>query len=153
MKKEVLVAISSTQQFEGLPEEQIDLVTCATLYWRQGKYYISYEESELTGLEGTRTTIKLDGKSVSMIRTGTYPSHMLFIEGQRQVGLYQTGYGSMTVSTRASRVHNTIGETGGELTIDYTIEVDNAMTGRHHFEILVSLKDADKENENSNTGE
>ncbi len=145
MKKEVLVAISSTQKFEDVPTEHIDLVTCATLYRRQGKYYISYDESELTGLDGTRTTIKMDGKNVSMIRTGTYPSHMLFIEGQRQVGLYQTGYGAMTVSTRASRVHNTVDENGGELSIDYSIEVDNAMTGTHHFEILVTVKDAAKE--------
>lgn len=48
-------------------------MTAATLYERGGKYYIAYEESELTGLEGTRTTVKLDGKSVSLIRTGTFP--------------------------------------------------------------------------------
>lgn len=143
MKKDVLVAISSTQQFEGCPEEQIDLVTCASLYQRQGKYYISYEESELTGLDGTRTTIKIDAaqKAVTMIRAGTYPSNMQFVEGQRQVGLYQTDYGAMTVATRASRVASTIGEYGGALVIDYIIEVDNAVTGTHHFEIIVSQKE------------
>ena len=73
MKKDVWLSISSKQKFTGCDEEKIDLVTAATLYQRGGKYYIAYEESELTGLEGTRTTVKLDGKSVALIRTGSCP--------------------------------------------------------------------------------
>lgn len=138
MKKEVLVAISSTQHFEGSDPEQVDLVTCALLYERGGKYYLVYDESALTGLEGTRTTVKLDGQTVMMRRTGTYPSQMLFIENQRHVGLYETGYGTMTVSTHTSRVYNTVGEDGGQLAIDYTIEVDNNVTGEHHFEMVIT---------------
>ena len=62
MKKDVWLTISSQQQFAGCDEENIDLQTAATLYERGGKYYIAYEESELTGLEGSKTTVKLDGK-------------------------------------------------------------------------------------------
>ena len=65
MKKDVWLTISSQQQFAGCDEENIDLQTAATLYERGGKYYIAYEESELTGLEGTKTTVKLDGKTVA----------------------------------------------------------------------------------------
>ena len=83
MKKDVWLTISSQQQFAGCDEENIDLQTAATLYERGGKYYIAYEESELTGLEGTKTTVKLDGKTVALIRTGTFPSHMLFAEDER----------------------------------------------------------------------
>lgn len=141
MKKDVWLSISSTQQFEDCDEEQIDLVTAATLYHRAGKYYIIYEESELTGLTGTKTTVKLDGKSVSLIRTGAYPSHMLFAEDQRHVGLYQTPVGTgMTIATHASRVYNTVGEDGGELIIDYTVEVDNSVMGQHHFEMTVTTE-------------
>ena len=128
MKKDVWLTISSQQQFAGCDEENIDLQTAATLYERGGKYYIAYEESELTGLEGTKTTVKLDGKTVALIRTGTFPSHMLFAEDERHV------------ATHTSRVHNTIGEDGGHLIIDYTVEVDNSLMGEHHFEMTVSTK-------------
>ena len=111
MKKDVWLTIRSRQQFEGCDEERVNLETAATLYERGGKYYIAYEESELTGLEGTKTTVKLDGKTVTLIRTGTFPSHMLFSEDERHVGLYQTPVGSeMAIATHTSRVHNTIGE-------------------------------------------
>lgn len=140
IKKDVWLAIHATQHFEGCEEEQIDLMTRARLYSRNGKFYIAYDESELTGLEGTRTTVKMDGAAVTMIRTGTYPSEMLFLENQRHVGLYQTGFGAaMTISTHTSRIYNTIGPEGGTLSLDYTIEVDNNLAGAHHFEMLVSL--------------
>ena len=138
MKKNVLLSIASTQCFEGCEPEHIDLMTEATLYERNGKYYITYEESELTGLVGTRTMLKMDGTTVSMIRTGTYPSELLFAENQRHVGLYHTEFGALTISTHTSRMENTIGENGGELAIEYTIEVDNSMVGRHQFRMTVT---------------
>ncbi|MCI7125037.1 MAG: DUF1934 domain-containing protein [Agathobaculum sp.] len=139
MKKDVWLAITSTQHFSGCEEEQIDLVTAATLYERAGKYYIAYDETELTGLEGTRTTVKLDGKRVTLIRTGAYPSHMLFAEDERHVGLYQTAVGTeMTIATHTSHIRNTIGEMGGNLVIDYTVEVEGSLMGQHHFEMCVA---------------
>ena len=119
MKKDVWLTIRSRQQFEGCDEERVNLETAATLYERGGKYYIAYEESELTGLEGT--------------------SHMLFSEDERHVGLYQTPIGQdMTIATHTSHVCNTVGENGGRLVIDYTVEVDNSLMGEHHFEMVVS---------------
>lgn len=137
MKKNVLLSIASTQQFEGCEPEHIDLMTEAKLYERNGKYYITYDETELTGLEGTRTMVKMDGATVSMIRTGTYPSELLFAEDQRHVGLYQTEFGALTISTHTRRLDNTIGENGGVLEIEYTIEVDNSMVGHHRFRMTV----------------
>lgn len=141
LKKDVWLTILSIQQFEGCDEEQVDLVTAAKLYERGGKYFVVYDESELTGLEGTRTTLKMDGKDVSLLRTGTCPSHMLFVENQRHVGLYQTPVGgTLTIATHTSHIRNTIGENGGELIIDYTVEVDNCVMGETHFEMLVSTE-------------
>ena len=122
MKKDVWLTIRSRQQFEGCDEERVNLETAATLYERGGKYYIAYEESELTGLEGTKTTVKLDGKTVTLIRTGTFPSHMLFSEDERHV------VNTWNLTVPAS----------GKSVIDYTVEVDNSLMGEHHFEMVVS---------------
>ena len=143
MKKDVLLSIRSTQQFEGCDEEKIDLMTQARFYKRGGKFYISYEESELTGLLGTRTTVKIDGDTVTMMRTGTYPSEMIFGKNQRHVGLYHTEFGAMTISTHTNQLRNTIGEYGGELEIDYTVEVDQSMIGNHHFRMIIKATGQD----------
>ena len=138
MKKQILAAITSNQLVEGADEQDISFVTCATLYRRQGKYYITYDESELTGLEDTHTTIKIDGKSVLVKRVGKYPSQLLFIEGERHFGVYQTEFGSMTISTYTAAVTNSIGDEGGILRLDYTTEIENMLIGANHFEMVVT---------------
>jgi len=140
MKKDVWLAISATQQLaDRFEEDQIDLVTAATLYERGGKYVIAYDESELTGMEGTRTTMKLEGKKVTLIRTGAFPSHMLFAESERHVGVYQGPEGmEMAITTHTSHIKNNMGADGGALAIDYTIEINNALMGEHHLEMRVS---------------
>lgn len=137
LKKDVIISIRSRQDFAGCEPDQIDLVTAGRLYHRAGKYYISYEESELTGMEGTRTTLKLEGRKITMTRVGTHPSQMLFDEHKRHVGLYHTGVGALTISTHTSRVVNTVGEEGGEISIDYTIEIDSNLAGTNRFEMEI----------------
>ena len=48
MKKDVIITIASKQNFEGCEPDHINLITAGRLYRRNGKYFISYEESELT---------------------------------------------------------------------------------------------------------
>ena len=138
MKKDVWLSITSTQRFEGCDIDKVDLVTLATLYQKRGKYYIVYDESELTGMEGSRTTVKLDSKEASVVRSGTCPSELLFAENERHVGLYQTPYGAMTISTHTSNLKSTVGIDGGQLIIDYTLEVDNSLIGENHLEMIVA---------------
>lgn len=137
IKKDVVITIVSRQKFEGCEPDQIDLITTGRLYGRNGKFYISYEESELTGMEGSRTTLKIEPKQITMTRTGTYPSQMRFAEHKREVGLYQTEMGSVAVSTHTSKLTSSIDENGGALEIDYTVEIDANLAGAHRFEMSV----------------
>ncbi len=137
LKKDVIITIASQQDYDGCEPDHIDLITTGRLYRRSGKYFISYEESELTGMEGTRTTLKLEDDQVTMTRTGTHPAQMLFAAHKRHVGLYQTEIGALAISTHTSHLENNIGEDGGNLSIDYTVEIDSSLAGTHRFEMAV----------------
>ena len=58
MTDNVIISIKGTQvSAEGGPDE-MELVTAGVLNQEgEGRYTISYEESELTGLEGTTTVV------------------------------------------------------------------------------------------------
>jgi uncharacterized beta-barrel protein YwiB (DUF1934 family) len=139
MSKNVWLSIVSIQRINGGEEERVTLMTAGRLYRRNGKFYISYEESELTGLEDTRTTIKLEPGQVTMIRTGAYPSQMIFAEHIRHVGLYHTFLGAMTISIYTSHIENTVDEDGGLLVIDYVSDMENRIEGQYHFELFVEV--------------
>ena len=72
MKKDVIISIRGLQESQGESEDPITLVTAGRFYRKNGLYYISYDETELTGLEGTRTTVKVGPDTVKVIRTGCF---------------------------------------------------------------------------------
>ena len=62
MEKQVLLTIVSTQKFMSEEPEKTELVTDGTMNAQDGVVEISYKESELTGLQGTTTTFRVEDK-------------------------------------------------------------------------------------------
>ena len=122
---------------ESGPEE-MELVTPGRLVRdAQGRYTISYEESELTGLEGTTTVLQIEGGRVTLLREGSVNSQMVFEEGCRHLSMYETPYGALSVGINTRRMKNTVGEDGGDLEIDYAVEIDNLLAGQNLFRMSV----------------
>ena len=137
MKKDVIISIKGLQQSQGETQDPITLVTAGRYYRKNGSYYISYEETELTGLEGTRTTLRIKPNAVRLVRTGLYPSELVFEQGKRHMSLYSTPYGNMEIGVRARRLNSTLELTGGRLEIDYDIEINHMLAGQSLFRIDV----------------
>ena len=105
---------------------------------REGESYtLSYQASEITGLGGTLTTIQVEGEQVTLMRVGEYNSQMVFQEGRRHLSMYNTPYGAMTIGVNTRHLLAQLTDQGGDIEVDYAIEVDHAMTGRSIFRINV----------------
>ena len=137
MEKTVMISVKGMQKYEGAPPDVVELVTEGVLA-RYGKSYtLSYQESELTGLEGTLTTIQVDGDEVTLLRVGEFNSQMVFREGRRHLSLYNTPYGAMTIGVHTRHLLAEFTDQGGELEVDYSVEVDHTVAGRNIFRISV----------------
>lgn len=137
MQDNVIISIRGLQTNENGPDE-IELVTEGRLTRNEaGNFTVSYQETELTGLEGTTTMLHFDGPRITLLREGTVNSQMVFEEGRRHLSMYETPYGALSVGINTRRVRNTIGESGGDLEIDYAIEIDNLVAGRNLFSMNV----------------
>jgi len=141
MRKDVIIQINGCPKYDDADGEVIELTTAGRLYRKNGSYYIMYKESELTGMAGITTTLKIEDRRITLMRNGPYPSQMIFEKGQRHFGVYNTEFGSMTVAISARDVQHSITDDGGDLLIDYAIEVDHMLTGENLFKIHV--KDAE----------
>ena len=77
----VLLTIRSEQHYEDMEPDSIELMTEGTLTLTgEGGMVLSYQESELTGLEGTTTAFEIRGAQVILTRTGSVNSQMVFEE-------------------------------------------------------------------------
>ncbi len=139
MNKEVLISFKGTQS-NGEERDKIELYTEGKFYKKGGHYYISYAESELTGMEGTTTTLKVDKESniITMMRFGTNTTHLIFEKGKKHVCCYETGFGSLTVGVCSDDVDIDISDSGGSLSAAYTIDINSRTMGYNDFNITVT---------------
>lgn len=138
MTDNVIISIKGKQLYAESGADEIELVTAGTLKQDgRGGFTVSYQESELTGLEGTTTKVHIGGGRVTLLREGSINSQMVFEEGMRHLSMYETPYGELSVGVNTRRMRSTVGEAGGELEIDYAIEIDNLVAGQNLFRMNV----------------
>ena len=109
MDNNVIISIKGMQSLDGAENETVELVTEGTLIRDgDGEYTISYQESEVTGMEGTLTTFQIERGRVTLLRIGEFNSQMVFEEGRRHLSMYDTPYGALSVgiNTRKMRAFN-----------------------------------------------
>ena len=87
----VIISIKGKQSYEDAEDETIELVTEGRLE-EDGSdgFTLSYQESELTGLEGTLTTFQIEKDRITLMRVGEVNSQMVFEEGRRHLSMYNT---------------------------------------------------------------
>ena len=141
MEKDVVISIKGTQQYEGMDPDTIELVTAGRLQREGESYTLSYQESEITGLDGTLTTIQVEGEQVTLVRVGEVNAQMVFQEGRRHLSMYNTPYGAMAIGVNTRHLLADLNDQGGDIEIDYAIEIDHAIAGRNIFQIKVKESD------------
>ena len=137
MKHTVVLSIRGQQSYLGQEPDVIELVTEGTLEKLDDGWSLSYEESELTGLQGVTTTFRIESDKIILTRTGKLNSQMIFQEGEVHESLYQVEFGALMISVMASRMHVDITENGGVVDLTYAIEIEQSAAGviDYHLEI------------------
>lgn len=137
MSRDVTIVLRSSQRYPQQEPEEMELTIHGKLYFRCGSVFISYEESALTGMENTRTTLKVEPGRVEIIRTGKNHSRLCFQEGLRHESPYRTPYGLLQLATVTHRLVTHMGQEGGTLSIRYQVELEGQLASENHLQIEV----------------
>ena len=100
---------------------------------------VTYDETELTGMAGARSTITYrtaDRGLVSMIRSGPVSTAMTFKAHHRAICTYETPYMPFSIGIHALTVDNRL-DTEGILKLDYIIEIKGARAERCEMEMKI----------------
>lgn len=140
--KEVRLKITGKHIYENVEEDQLELVTEGKLYQRGENIYLTYDESEFSGMEGCRTRLTLSDNVVRMTRHGSsvgIDTEICFEKGKRYNGFYDTPYGTVEMEVLTNELTNTVSaEEGGVVDIDYNISLKGLSEGRSRLNIEVT---------------
>jgi len=140
MKKAVILSIRGRQSYAEQEPEEIELVTEGTLESSENGYVLCYEESDLTGLDGVKTTFLIQDDGVTLIRDGKLKSYMKFHKGVTHDSLYQTEFGALMLTVCATKVEASVSDDGGVVDLVYNVEIEHNSAGVIEYRMDIKMK-------------
>ena len=131
-----LIHIKAIQSDAAGNKNNIEFFTEGKCVEKDGCTYLTYKESELSGMEGTTSTIKIAEDTIVILRFGAVASKFEYKKGIKSDSLYKTPFGSfdMTVSTRDLKINQT--DDGSQLImLKYNLEIDGQGAFANELEI------------------
>ena len=113
-------AIISVRSFSDLnKDEVIEVVT-------PGKFHLgeSDEESEISGMDGTTTTLVIKDEALILEREGSTTTRMEFKKGEEVVSLYNTPYGMMNINIYTKELDIDMDDDGGVVYTKYILGLE-----------------------------
>jgi uncharacterized beta-barrel protein YwiB (DUF1934 family) len=140
--KDIMLKIVGRQVAFDSEESQLEFMTEGKYYVRGDSVYLSYDESEFSGMEGCTTSLKITGDHIKMKRYGesiSLDTEIVFEKGKRFKGYYDTPYGSVKMEVLTNDVINKIekSEGRGTLNIDYQISLKGLSESRSILDIEI----------------
>jgi uncharacterized beta-barrel protein YwiB (DUF1934 family) len=126
---------------EGEDEPQTtEMFSDARLRLTDDMFSLSYEESELTGMEGSSSQISFffsNPELVTMLRSGSVSTALVFEPNKRHFCTYKTPFMPFEVCVHTLRIDNQLLSDAATLDLDYLVEIRGAQAERCrlHLEI------------------
>jgi len=140
MNKRALIRVKGIQEDADNQKNTIELITEGTFYKKGNFYYITYDESEITGLEGTTTTLKVSKDKVTLIRFGKNNVRFIFEENKKHRSNYATPFGDFEMDVTSKEINVNLTDNGGELYINYRLDMEGEFLSQN--QIHISVKEA-----------
>jgi uncharacterized beta-barrel protein YwiB (DUF1934 family) len=141
-REELLESLFEGVRHEDAPREErehMEMTVEARYHDDGSRVSIAWDESDASGMEGSRTTIafqKAEPHVISMLRTGSVKTALLFEKGRCHECVYQTPLAPFDVRVQTERVHNAV-ETMGTLDLEYIVQMKGAEAEQTKMRIVI----------------
>ncbi|AJA46355.1 hypothetical protein CPAST_c02550 [Clostridium pasteurianum DSM 525 = ATCC 6013] len=138
MEKRAIITISSIQG--NKEDDSIQVVTPGSFYSKDDCYYAVYEETEISGMEGTTTTLKIGPEELILLREGTTNANMHFVNGKNNLSMYDTPYGTLKMEVNTKNIDIDINEKGGNIAVKYDMNISGQMVPETSLDINIKVQ-------------
>lgn len=141
MLKNVMISIKTTQIEEMIKDpEVIELVTEGKYVFKNKCHYLLFEESEVSGMQGTSTKIKIGKNKLELIRIGQNDSSMVFEVNKRYEDILPTPMGNIPLEILTNKLNIAFEEDPLKIHVDleYSLSLKGLIRAKNIMEINVS---------------
>ncbi len=135
--RKVVVTVVGTQTDASGGQDRIELVTEGTCQEKNGVQYVTYRESEVSGMEGTTTLLKVFDSHFAVIRMGAVEHKQEFIAGEKSYSTYVTPFGAMKMSVFTRRLELALAHGTGSLSADYELEINGQWQSSNTLSVTI----------------
>lgn len=136
-KKKAVISMWSQSSIDK--ENVIEVVTPGLFYKEEDCYLAVYDETEISGMEGTRTTFKIYPERFSLIREGTTTTEMKFKENNEDYVLYSTPQGILEMKINTKSIKIDMNDKGGEVNIKYKMSIEGIRPNLTELKIKIKV--------------
>lgn len=136
------VDVFIADSFDSVDAQRIDVDYEGELSISDGRLQLEYGETELTGMEGTITSISFDLANPSIVimsRSGNVTGTLCFEDGGRIMCSQNTPEMELPLVIDTEKLVNTLTEDGGELKISYGMEFRGSLVQRTLMHVSVRV--------------
>ena len=122
MEKSAVISIRSFSDLDK--DEVIEVVTPGKFHLGESEFKAVYEESEISGMDGTTTTLVIKDDVLVLEREGSTSTRMEFKKGEDVISLYTTPYGMMNINISTKELDIDMDEDGGVIYTKYVLGLE-----------------------------
>ena len=122
MEKRAVISIRSFSDLDK--DEVIEVVTPGKFHLGESEFKAVYEESEISGMDGTTTTLVIKDDVLVLEREGSTSTRMEFKKGEDVISLYNTPYGMMNINISTKELDIDMDEDGGVIYTKYVLGLE-----------------------------
>ncbi|NLL29501.1 MAG: DUF1934 domain-containing protein [Clostridiales bacterium] len=119
MGKNAFISLKSFNELDT--DEVIEVITPGEFEKIENGFKAIYDETELSGMEGTKTTLKILENELVLEREGSTSAKMNFKEGETSISMYNTPYGVLDLQIHTDELKLDINENGGDIFAKYSM--------------------------------
>lgn len=126
------------EQLVGDEINRTEFVTEGRYSEENGKKRLEYDESMMVGKEGSVTSIEFDGNTVSLMRTGSTFSHMVFRAGEKCLNHYHTKDGDIQMGVFPLQVKCDMNQNAGNVDLTYQLDISGTYASLNQLKVSYS---------------
>lgn len=128
MTEDILISVKGlhtldTEQEEA-QEDELEMTMPGKYYFRNGKHYVLFEETDEESQTIVKNRFKLSDDRLEITKKGQTNTNMTFQRGERCMSLYGTPFGEVQLGIEVTEMELQEGEDQIEMNVAYALEMN-----------------------------